>query len=151
MSQVGLERQVRRALRQRWWLMLAYVVGWFVWQILAIEPVARWAVSTGVPVLAVQGVGFGAWFLSLLLTFRFIAVMRRNRAIAGILNDELAVANRRRCWTLGYFAFLLALVPAVVAAAFQVVDALAVTQMLMMVAVSVPMLAFVWFERDTTG
>jgi hypothetical protein len=31
------------------------------------------------------------------------------------------------------------------------IDALALTQMLIMVAVSVPLLFFVWLERDTDG
>jgi hypothetical protein len=143
-----LERQTERAVRQRWWLMVFYVLGWLLWQLFTVKPVARLAALENIPVLALQITGAAVWTTALILMFRFMAHMRKNRALAGVLNDELAVANRRRCWAIGYFALLAALVPAVVASAFQAVDALTLAQLLMMVAVSVPLLAFVWLERD---
>jgi hypothetical protein len=145
----GIEKQAESVARQRWWLMLFYVIGWFVWQLLMLRPVAELPIMKGLPVAGISLAGFVVWGVSLVLILRFMALMRRNRVLAGILNDELTVANRRRCWAAGYFALLFSLIPAVVAAAFQWIDALTLAQMLMMVAVSVPLLTFVWLERDS--
>jgi len=151
MAEESIEKRAERMARRRWWLILIYVAGWFVWQGLMLKPVAVLIARQGLPVGVLSLGGFAVWAVALLLIFRFMAFMRRNRVIAGMLNDELTAANRKQCWTVGYFSLLFALAVAVVAAAFNLVDALTMAQMLTMVAVSVPLLAFVWLERDTGG
>jgi hypothetical protein len=146
-----MDNHTERLARQRWWLILTYTLSWFLWQFFSLEPVRAWPYLRGLPVGAIA-LGAGAvWVVIMFLLFAFMARVKRDRLARGALDDELTQANRMRCWKVGYFTLLFALIAAVVVAAFKLIDALALTQMLMMVAVSVPLLFFVWLERDTDG
>jgi len=149
MATHSLEKQAVQIARRRWWLMLAYLISWFLWQAFMLEPVRALPVLHGVPVVAIGLGAWAVWMVTLLLLFAFMARVRRDRRLSGMLNDELSAANRRRCFSAGYFALLFALAAAMVVATFRWVDSLTLVQMLMMVAVSVPLLSFVWLERDT--
>ena len=151
MAEQNLEQHTERLARQRWWLMLTYTLRWLVWQFFSLEPVRAWPYLRGLPAAAIA-LGAGAvWVVILFMLFAFMSRVKRDRRAHGALDDELTQANRMRCWKAGYFTVLFTLIAAVVVAAFKLIDALALTQMLMMVAVSVPLLFFVWLERDTDG
>jgi hypothetical protein len=146
-----MDNQTERLARQRWRLMLTYTISRLVWQFFSLEPVRAWPYLRGLPV-AIIALGAGAvWVVILFMLFAFMSRVKRDRLAHGALDDELTQANRMRCWKVGYFTMLFALAAAIVVAAFKLIDALALTQMLMMVAVSVPLLFFVWLERETDG
>ena len=151
MTEQNLEQHTEQLARQRWWLMLIYTLSWLVWQFFSLEPVRAWPYLRGLPVAAIAFSAGDVWIVILFMLFAFMARVKRDRRARGALNDELTKANQMRCWRAGYFATLVALAVATVVAAFKLIDALALTQMLMMVAVSVPLLFFVWLERDTDG
>ena len=146
-----MDNHTERLARQRWWLILTYTLSWLVWQFFSLEPVRAWPYLRGLPVAAIALGAGAAWVVILFMLFAFMLRVKRDRLARGALDDELTQTNRMRCWKVGYFTVLFALVAAVVVAAFKLIDALALTQMLIMVAVSVPLLFFVWLERDTDG
>ena len=151
MTEQNLEKHTERLARQRWWLMLTYTLSWLVWQLFSLEPVRAWPYIRGLPAVAIALGAWAVWVVIMFMLFAFMARVRRDRRARGALDDELTQANCMRCWKVGYFTILFALAAAIVVAAFKLIDALALTQMLMMVAVSVPLLFFVWLERDTDG
>jgi hypothetical protein len=146
-----MDNQTERLARQRWWLTLTFTLSWLVWQFFSLEPVQAWPYLRGLPVAAIALGAWAVWVVIFFMLFAFMSRVKRERLAHGALDDELTQANRMRCWKVGYFTMLFALAAAVVVAAFKLIDALALTQMLMMVAVSVPLLFFVWLERDTGG
>jgi hypothetical protein len=146
-----MDNQTERLARQRWWLTLTFTLSWLVWQFFSLEPVRAWPYLRGLPVAAIALGAWAVWVVIFFMLFAFMSRVKRERLAHGALDDELTQANRMRCWKVGYFTMLFALAAAVVVAAFKLIDALALTQMLMMVAVSVPLLFFVWLERDTGG
>jgi len=151
MVEQNLEKQTARLARQRWWLMLTYTLSWLVWQFFSLEPVRAWPYLRGFPAVAISLCAWAVWVVIMFMLFAFIVRVKRDRRARGALDDELTQANRMRCWRAGYFTLLFGLAAAVVVAVFKLVDALTLVQILMMIAVSVPLLFFVWLERDTDG
>ena len=147
MSDLNRELQAERMERQRWWLLVFYIASWFVWQALTLPPVRALPYLRDIPGVSVALGGWAVWTVAMVLLFRLMWRIKRDRYLRGVLNDELTRAHSRRAIVGGYCALLIALPAALCTAVFNLVDAVTLLQGSIMVAVTVPIVLFVWYER----
>ena len=134
--------------RQRWWAMTALVAGWAAWMFVTFKPVQALPLLRVIPPdglffggLAIYGAALG-WLAATVLR------IKRDRALCGILNDELTKANARYAYALSYFVLFASLLLFAAAEAFGLVAPRTVLLALVTIGTAAPLLANVWLERD---
>ena len=144
-----MDNQTERLARKRWWLVLIYLMGGLTCVFLKMEIVRTSLLLRGFPVDLILLGGLVVWGIALVLLIAIAVRVRRDRHLRGVLHDELTKANQRRAQVAGFYAMLFALAGAVVATVFHWTDPLSILLMLIIVAVSVPLLYFLWLERES--
>lgn len=148
MTTGDLGRRAETLGRQRWWAMTALVAGWVMWMFVTLKQVQTLPLLRDI---SSDGLFFGglAIYGAALVWLATIAVkIKHDRAVCGILNDELTKANERRAYSFGYFALLASLLVFAAAEGFGFIAPRTVLIALVTIGTAAPLLAKVWLERD---
>lgn len=134
------ERIGRRRVR----LFMAQAVLFLSWQALFLSSQAE------APVRAVDMVKLFAWFLWVLGLLAMLATgggLLRNRALRGLLNDELTLRNRTAAYAMGFWTAVGASIGLYVVAMFEPVGGREAVHVTLSAAIAAALLTFALRER----
>jgi len=131
---------------QRQKLLIIAAIGFFMWQgglllkeALPLDDTAQWFG------MVMTLVGAFQWAL---FSIGFVHFSRKAKPELETLNDELPRANRHRSWTVGYVLLLGSIALLLGVSQFWVLNSKLVIHGLMIIGIVLPILYFVWLERD---
>ena len=134
--------------RQRWWAMAALVSGWAAWMFVTVKLVQALPLLRDIPADGLFYGGLAIYGAALVWLATIVFKIRQDRALCGILNDELTRTNTRRAYAFSYFALFASLLVFAAAEVFGFVSARTVLLALVTIGTAAPLLANVWLERD---
>jgi hypothetical protein len=146
--ELSLNAKVVRMERERWRLLAAYTLTWFAWQAVQFEPVHALPVLRDFSPRTLNLGSLAVWCATVVWLFSFMVRVRRDKTLRGVLNDELNRANRQRAFMYGYWAVVIGLGVSIDVTVLWHVDAFALVRTLLMIAVSVPLATYLWFDRS---
>ena len=134
--------------RQRWWAMTALVAGWIAWMFVMSKPAQTLPLLRDLSSDVLFFGGFAVYGVALAWLATIVVRIKHDRAICGILNDELTKANEKTAYAFGYFALFGLLLLLAAAEVFGFVAPRTVLITLVTIGAAAPLLARVWLERD---
>lgn len=148
MTTADLGRRAEILGRQRWWAMTALVSSWFMWMFVTLKPVHTLPLLRDISSGGLFFGGLAIYGAALTWLATIVIKIRHDRAVCGILNDELTRANEKHAYAFGYFVLLAALLLFAAAEVFGFVAPRTVLIALVTIGTAAPLLAKVWLERD---
>ena len=128
--------------------MTALVSGWALWMFVTFKPVQTLPLLRDVSFDGLFFGGLAIYGAALAWLAAIVVRINQDRAVCGILNDELTRANEKRAYAFGYFALLMSLLVFAAGEVFGFMAPRTVLIALVTIGAAAPVLARVWLERD---